>query len=107
MNKEEWIKLQAELKNRLSDFKLNYPIYRNGKNKEIRKEAERKVNLSKYYVCKSIEENGEVYELLTGGENVSDYGRIIVYDEFKQLRYFENDLQNFIDEIAIKIDTFN
>lgn len=107
MNREQWVQLQIELNNRLSDFRVNYPLYRSGKNKTIRDEAERKVNLSKNYVCRFIDDSNEVYELLTGGENVSDYGRLIKYDEFKQLRYFENELQKFINEISIKIDSSN
>ena len=107
MNKEQWVQLQIKLNNRLLDFRLNYPLYRNGKNKKIRDEAERKVNLSKNYVCRFIEDTYEVYELLTGGDNVSDYGKAIIYDEFKQLRYFEDELQKIINEISKKIENFN
>lgn len=107
MNKEQWVQLQIRLNSYLLDFRLNYSFYRNGKNKKIRDEAEGKMNLAKNYVCKLIEETYEVYELLTGGDNVSDYGRVIIYDEFKQLRYFEDELQKFINEISKKIENFN
>lgn len=107
MNKEQWVQLRIKLNDRLLDFRSNYSFYRNGKNKKIRDEAEGKVNLSKNYVCRFIDDNYEVYELLTGGDNVSDYDRGIIYDEFKQLRYFEDELQKLINEISKKIENFN
>ncbi|MEQ8241756.1 MAG: hypothetical protein RIA69_21255 [Cyclobacteriaceae bacterium] len=102
MTKEDWQNLYNILDQIHSDFQNAYHDYKNGRNKAIRSQGERKVdssiNLADYHISK----NYEAYELLTGIEG-SDYSRAINYDEFKQPRYFGRDLSEFLEKIKVKI----
>lgn len=105
MNKKQWQELYNILDRTHSDFLLSYPIYKNGKNKKIRNEAERQmynaINLADYHV----KNNWEVYELYTGGPDVSDYGRAVIYDEFRRPSYFGEDMSKLLIQIREKINS--
>jgi hypothetical protein len=107
MNKEQWQNLYDLLNQILSDFLIAYPNYKNGKNKNIRKDAERKIDNSIHLADYHIRKNWEVYELLTGGENNSPQGRTFHYDEFLSPHYFGSDLSEFLIKIRKKIESFN
>ncbi|THF51790.1 hypothetical protein E6C50_08525 [Flavobacterium supellecticarium] len=82
----------------------NYPIYKNGKNKKIRVEAEKNIDhaieLADYHVVN----NWAVYELFTGGPDISDYDRAIFYDDFKRPSFFGSNMSNLLNQIKGKIN---
>lgn len=104
MTKEEWIQARQSLEKINSEFSLSYPDYRNGRNKQIRAEAERKVDFAINRADNLITRNEDLYSLLTGGANVTNYERTISYDEFKQPRYFSGEMRNLIDRINEEIE---
>lgn len=107
MDKKQWQDLYRILDNIHSEFLTEYPIYKNGKNKKIRDVAERKmynaINLADYHV----KGNWEVYELFTGGPDVSDYGRAVIYEELTRPNYFGGDLNKLLNLIREKINTLS
>ena len=52
-----------------------------------------------------------LYELITSPEDyalegkATDFGRHIVWDEFKSVRYFSGDMQNFLIRLKKMIDS--
>lgn len=103
MTNKEWQKLFEILDNIHSDFLMHYPYYKNGRNQKIRDDGLRKAENAIQQADFHILENWESYILLTGGEENTDYGRTIIYDEFKQPRYFGNDMANFLTKIKEKL----
>lgn len=103
MEKEKWESIFNLLDRIHSEFLLKYPNYIDGKNKKIRSDAERNVNSSIQLADHQIRNNPEVFYLLTGGDNVSDYGRTIIYEEFLRPNYFGNDMSNLLRKIQEKI----
>jgi|GEM_PF-880312 hypothetical protein len=104
MTKEEWIKTRQFLEEIQSEFLLSYPDYRNGRNKQIRENAVRRVDSAIYCADNLVTSNNDVYSLLTGCKNVMGFGRVISYDEFKQPRYFGGDLSTLIARINDEIE---
>lgn len=107
MTKEEWHNLYKKLHTIHSDFLMEYPEYKSGKNKKIRADAERKINHLLYLADFYIMNHGEAFIMLTKGEGVSDYGRTIIYDEFLSFRYFGGDMSDFLRKIQEKIQELN
>lgn len=105
MNKKEWQNLYNILDKIHSDFLMAYPTYKNGKNKKIRSDTERQVDSSIRLADMHIKNNWEVYELYTGDPEVYDYGRAVIYDEFRMPHYFGGDLNKLLDMIREKIKT--
>lgn len=105
MKKNEWQELYNKLNKIHSDFSLVYPDYDRGKNKKIREDAERKISYLLHSVKHYVEKNDEVYKLLTGGDNNSDYGRATKYDEFLRPTYFSHDMAEFLRQIKAKINS--
>ena len=104
MNKEEWRRLYEILNQIHSDFYTAYHEYDKGKNKKIRKAGERRVEDAIFHADHHICKNIEAYKLLTGDDG-SDYSRAIIYDEFRQPRYFGRDLGGFLKLIQTKINS--
>lgn len=105
MNKKQWQDLHGILDNILSEFLMEYPTYKNGKNKKIRSDAERKIYNSISLADYHVKNNIEVYQLFTGGSEVSDYGRAIIYEEFTRPNYFGGDLSKLLMQIKEKINS--
>ena len=105
MNKQEWENLYRILDDIHSDFLLSYPTYKNGKNKKIRDDAERKVDNAIRLADYHIKKNWEAFELLTGGKESSGFTRAIIYDEFILAHYFGNDMSDFLKKIREKINS--
>ncbi len=103
MTLDEWKKLYGILDNEHSTFLLEYPTMRNGRNKKIRGDAERKVNNSIRLSCSWIKRYGEAFNLLTGGDETSDFGRAIIWDEFIRPNYFGGDMSEYLEKIKKKI----
>lgn len=103
MSKQEWENLYIILNDIHSDFLSSYRTYKNGKNKKIRDEADRKVDFAISLADKKIKNNWEAFELLTGGKENSDYSRSIIYNEFLLANYFGNDMSEFLKKIQEKI----
>ena len=105
MDKKQWQDLYRILNDIESDFLMEYPTFKNGKNKKIRADAERKIynsiSLADYHVKKNI----EVYNLFTGGDNVTDYGRAIAYEEFTRPNYFGSDISKLLSQIQEKLNS--
>jgi hypothetical protein len=97
---------KAELDRIHNDFLLVYPESQNGRNKEIRKKAQKKVENAIDLAERYISQNQEAYILLTGGDNNTDFGRAIIYDEFTRSHYFGRDMYEFLDNIKEKIASF-
>ncbi len=105
MNKQELENLYRILDDIHSDFLLAYPTYKNGKNKKIRDDAEGKVDSAIRLADYHIKKNWEVFELLTGGKESSDFSRAVIYDEFLLPHYFGNDMSDFLKKIREKINS--
>ena len=105
MNKKQWQNIYKILNDARSEFLIAYPTYKNGKNKAIRKEAEYRVNNAISLADSHVKNNWEVYELFTGGPDVTDYGRAIVYEEFTRPHYFDGDITKLLRQIEVKINS--
>ncbi|PSR54139.1 hypothetical protein AHMF7605_11715 [Adhaeribacter arboris] len=107
MTKEQWQELYKNLDAIYSEYSTAYYKYEKGKNKQIRASGERDVdsllNKANFYIKK----NTEVYNLLTGGENNTDTGRIYNYDDFIKSWHFQGALADFLDVIKEKIESFD
>ncbi|WP_264522922.1 hypothetical protein [Flavobacterium sp. N502536] len=106
MNKKQWENLYNILSRTHSDFLSAYLAYRNGKNKKNRDNAERQVDNVISLASYHIRANWEVFELLTGGENSTGFGRAIIYDEFLLPRYFGDDMRELLNAMQMKIESF-
>ena len=107
MNKDEWQKTHSILTETYNDFQNEYSNYLKGRNKKIRDKAQQTIESAISTANVNIVRKQEVYDLLTGGEGVSDYGRAIAYDEFVQPRYFVKDMPRFLEKIEKKINSFD
>lgn len=107
MTKKQWQELYKILNDIHSTFVIDYQTYRNGKNKKIRSDAERKIFNAIHLADYHVKKNPEVYELFTGGADVSDYGRAIIYEEFTRPNYFGHDLNKLLNQIQEKIESLN
>ncbi|PZV87262.1 hypothetical protein CLV31_101134 [Algoriphagus aquaeductus] len=102
MKIEDWKKLLSILDSQYSIFLLEYPTMKNGRNKKIRENSERKVYNSIQLSCNWITDYPEAYQLLTGKDN-TDFGRHIIWDEFSRPNYFGSDMSEFLEKIKDKI----
>ena len=107
MTKDEWMKARKALSDFYSDFLKSYPVYKDGRNKAVRADAERKVDSAIYHADHYIRNNEELFLLLTGGEKNTNFGRTVIYDEFIQPRYFRNDMSDFLSKIDEEIQKKN
>lgn len=105
MTKEDWEKLYGILDREYSNFLMDYPQSEKGKNQKIRKTASARVKNQIDLCCMWIERYGEAYQLATG-EDASDFGRKINWDEFQLPRYFKNDMRKFLQDVKDKINSF-
>ena len=105
MDKKQWQDIYKILNDICSEFLLVYPTYKNGKNKAIRKEAERKVDNAIRLADYHVKKNWEVYELFTGGSDVTPFGRAVIYEEFTRPHYFGGDLTKLLGQIEEKINS--
>ncbi len=105
MEKQEWQSIYNILNGLYSRFLEDYYDYERGNNKKIRSAALNKASTGVRLACHHIEKNFEIFKLLAGGEGRDDYSRTIVYDEFKQPRYFKNDMNDLLHRIERKINT--
>jgi len=103
MTIDEWKKLYNILDAEHSTFLLEYPTMRRGRNKKIRATAERKVDNSIRLAKIWIQKYPEAFNLLTGGDDTSDFGRAIIWDEFIRPNYFGGDMTEFLEKIKKKI----
>ena len=104
MTINEWKELYRILDDQHSEFLLQYPQSKNGKNKKIREAASTKAYNCIDLCCNWILRHPEAYELIAPNEQ-SDYGRAIVWDEFKRARYFGNDMTKFLEKVKAKIES--
>ncbi|MCH7411153.1 hypothetical protein MM239_17275 [Belliella sp. DSM 111904] len=105
MTLDNWKSLYKILDKQLSVFSLAYPTMRNGKNQKLREEAGKKVNNSIDVSSSWIRKYPEAFKLLTGEGDRSDYGRMIIWDEFIKPNYFEGDMTDFLEKIQKKIES--
>jgi hypothetical protein len=103
MTINEWEKLYEILSNEHSNFLFEYPTMRNGKNKKIRADAERKVDNSIRLSTTWIRKYADAFNLLTGGDETSDFGRAIIWSEFIRPDYFGDDMSDYLEKIKKKI----
>lgn len=108
MTKEE---LQTEYQklSRYSDnFFSNYSNSIKGKNKAIRDSANRQVDSAIDLTMRTILANKYLIDLLVGGgDEIDDFQRSIIFDEFRIPRYFRNDMPDFLEKINLEIQKFD
>lgn len=104
MTKDEWQSLYQIFDEQHSRFLLNYPMAQNGKNKQIRAAADREVNSAISLVTSYLLRKSEACDLLMVNAGPSDYGQAIVFDEFKQPRYFGGDMTTLLQRMRAKIE---
>ena len=105
MTRKQWQDLYNILDRTHSDFLISYPTYKNGKNKKIRSDAERQMDNAISLADNHVRNNWEVYELYTGGPHVSNYGRAVIYEEFRRPSYFGGDMNKLLAQIQEKINS--
>lgn len=106
MKKEQWQSLYDTLSKLLYEFNQSYSLSKNGKNKKIRSKADREADTAIQLATSHIRQNEEAFNLLTGGENKTAFGRTIIYNEFLSFNYFSNDMNDFLKVIRDKIQSF-
>ena len=104
MNLEKWKELYEILNRAYSRFTDEYPNMLHGSNKKIRESASARITNHIDLCCSWIMKYGDAYKMLTG-EELDDYARAINWDEFKQPRYFQNDMPEFLKKIENKINS--
>lgn len=92
MNKTEWERVFDILEKCHSGFNGAYSDYKSGRNKQIRKAAESKVNSSIALARLHVERSPEILGLMS----TSRFGHVFAYDEFWQARYFGRDMSEFL-----------
>lgn len=107
MKKNEWQDLYNEFDKIHSNFLLFYPVCEEGRNRQIRDDAQRKIDSLMRSVKNRIRENDEVYKLLIGGDKTIDQLRVSIYDEFFRQSYFANDMEKLLRQIKAKINNAN
>ncbi len=85
--------------NQLDEFNIFYDKYKNGKNLQIRKEAERKMNSVMTFIKMQITNNPEIYDLFTGGYN--DANEKI--NDLNKPQFFHSDIPNLLKKLLEKI----
>jgi hypothetical protein len=105
MTKEEWQSLYEIFDKQLSRFLSNYSVAQNGRNKQIRASADREVDNAIHLVTSYLLRKQSAYDLLMVNAGPSDYGRSIVFDEFKQPRYFGGDMTTLLQRMKAKIES--
>ena len=100
MTIEEWEKIANAFYEIDSEFLFAYSDYNNASNKKDRDKTLRKVYEIIDTADKQIRNHSEVYNLYTGGDNVTAYGRSNAYEDFRTLRYFSSNLNKL--QILIK-----
>jgi hypothetical protein len=107
MTKEQWQNLYDILSRIHSDFLIAYSTYKVGRNKKVRADAERQIDNAISLADYHIRKHSEAFELLTGGDNSTDFDRAIIYDEFLLARYFGQDMGDFLKKIKVKIESMS
>lgn len=97
MDLEQWKKTYKVLDEYFRIFSRQYPIYDQGKNKKIRSDAEREMRAAMHGATYTIKHNPEISELLSLDTTV--FGKIIAFDEFKDPRYFRQDMPDILNKI--------
>lgn|SRR5690554_972795 len=105
MNKQEWIESYEILDQQYVRFLSAYGAFKNGKNKQIRDDAEREVDNAIRTSVINIKNKRDVYLLVTS-ERGDDYHRSIIFDEFQLPRYFKDEMHNLLRKIETKIKSF-
>lgn len=104
MTKDKWTEIYDIFERAFSDFQMEYPTFKNGKNQKIRDTAERKVDNSIQIVSTWMEIHPELMEVFTGKDaRIND--KAFAYDEFLKPRYFQNDMPKYLKKIKLHIDS--
>lgn len=103
MEKKEWQQLLKILESTFSDYRQNYDASRNGKNQQIRKDAQRRVDNAIDIAALWIRKYHEAYILLTG--NGTDFDRAIFWDEFIKPQWFGKDMPEFLQNLRKQIES--
>ena len=105
MNKQDWEGLYKQLEIYYLNFREYYNTSKNGSNQKIREQASKDVTSEIKLAKRYIEKYPESFNLMIGEEDVGDYNRAIVWDEFFKLDYFNNDMEEFLKKIKDKIES--
>ena len=101
--REEELKVHiSRLEELLNEFQYADMQYQTGRNKKIRDKAERDRDLVLDRFQFYVEQDFELYKLLTNRSN--DYHGAIVWEEFVNPRYFENDLREALERIKREVN---
>lgn len=92
MTLEEWNKLHAFFEDIDSEFYFAYSDYKNGSNKKLRGEAERKLRQVIDRADQKVRMNIEIYNRYTGGEGATPYARACAYEDFKSYSFFRGNI---------------
>jgi len=106
MNKSEWEAVYKDLDIGYADLYMHERDYVNGSNKKIREKGGRDMDYIIDRIKNKIRRIPELYEMAIGGENISDYSRAIIADEFFSRRYIVRDLSRLLGLIQEKIKSF-
>lgn len=86
------------LRRTYEDFTLREGEYKRGRNAKIRNSALRTLEVCLMRFESYVTQHPELYDFLTG-ERGTDYGRAIIWDEFKSIRYFSRDMAEALRKI--------
>jgi len=104
MTTDKWKEIYSIFEKAYFDFQMEYPTTKNGKNKKIREEAERRVDSSIQLVSTWMEIHPELMELFAGKDaRIND--KASAYDDFLKPRYFQNDMPKFLNRMKEHIDS--
>lgn len=103
MTLEEWNNLAIFFDEIDSEFYFAYSDYKNGSNQKKRDEAERRVRQSIDRADRKVKMHIEIYNLYTGGENVSDYARACAYEDFRSYSFFRKNISEIQTHIKEQI----
>ena len=105
MTKAEWEEAYNEIDRAHTELAEYEREYRNGSNKQKRKNGEREMDFVIHRVKFLLGKYNEVYILASGGEKATDFSRAVVMDEFLSHRYIVRDLQTLLYNMREKINS--
>jgi len=99
MTKDQWKSLYCILEDIYSDFEEAYQESSNGRNKNIRDAANKKVRNSIRLADIHIKDHSEAYELLTGDKEIPGYQRTFNYSDFLKPDFFNVEMDILLRKI--------
>lgn len=103
MNKAEWEEAFNEFDTAYKELYIHERNYKNGSNQKKKADADREIGFVITSIKYLFRKYPDVYELASGGEKVTEFDRIVFFDEFYKHHHIVNDLWFLLNSMKEKI----